>query len=370
MKQYKIFVINPGSTSTKLAFFKNEECCFEMCVNHDAPELLKFGSINDQLPMRMNDIWDFIRDNSIDLNGIDAIVARGGGSYSMPGGVYVIDEKLIEDTREAKGGLLHPSNLGVQMAELLHEKYGGQMFTVNPPVVDELSDLARITGLSGVYRKAKMHVLNLKETAIRHAALLNRRYEDCNFIVCHIDGGISVTAHEHGRIVDANDASGGESPFTPNRVGTIPATDLLEYCKGKDLDDMKRMCVEAGGFVSHLGTSDSDKVHRMVEEGNSKAARVWNAMIYQIVKAIGSMSTVLGGNVDGILLTGRLLRFEDLVDGIRDKCSFIAPIAVYNGEFEQEALAYGALRVFKGEEKARRYTGIPVWSGFDDQEQL
>lgn len=366
MKPYKIFVINPGSTSTKLALFEDDRCLIETCVVHDAPELLKFPLINDQLPLRMNDIAAFLRKNAIDLHGVDAIVARGGGSYSMEGGVYRVDERLIADTKAAKGGLHHPSNLGVQIAELMHEKYGGEMFTVNPPVVDELSDVARVTGLSGVYRKAKMHVLNLKETAIHHARTMGRRYEDCNFIVCHIDGGISVTAHDHGRIVDANDASGGDGPFTPNRVGSIAATDLVEYCRGRDLDEVMRTCIEAGGFVSHLGTSDSDKVHKMVEEGDPKATRVWNAMIYQIVKYIGAMSAVLGGRVDGILLGGRLLRFDDLVQQIRDRCGWIAPVTAYPGEFEQEALANGALRVLRGEEQAKIYTGVPVWTGFHD----
>jgi len=369
MKEYRIFVINPGSTSTKLALFSNEKCCLETCVNHDAPELLKFKSINDQLPLRMKDIADFIRENHIDLTGLDAIAARGGGCFPLSGGTYRIDEKLAADTREAKGGLHHPSNLGVQMAEEIQKKYGGQMFTVNPPVVDELSDLARISGIDGVYRKAKMHVLNLKETAIRHAASLGRKYEDCNFIVCHIDGGISVTAHDRGKIVDANDASGGEGPMTPTRTGGIAATDLVEYMRGKNPDEVMRTVTEAGGFISYLGTSDSDKVHEMIRAGNRKAARVWDAMIYQIIKYIGAMSTVLGGKVDGILLSGRLLRFPDIEEKIREKCSWIAPVTAYPGEFEQEALAFGALRVLRGEEEAKTYTGVPVWNGFRDTEE-
>lgn len=370
MKKYKIFVINPGSTSTKLALFENEKNLFETNVNHYSDELLKYRTINEQLPMRMNDITNFLKKHAIDLDGLDAVVGRGGGSYSMTGGVYVIDQRLIDDTKEAKGGLHHPSNLGVQMADLIRKKYGGQMFTVNPPVVDELSDLARTTGLEGVYRKAKMHVLNMKEMAIRHAASLGKKYEECNFVVCHIDGGISVTAHEHGRIVDANDAAGGGGPMTPNRTGGLSVTDTIDYCRGRDLDDVYRTCVEAGGFISLLGTSDADEVHRRVDKGEKKATRVWNAMIYQIAKYIGAMAVVLKGNVDGIILGGRLLRFQDLVDKIRDSCEWIAPVTAYEGEFEQEALAYGALRVLRGEEEAKHYTGAPVWNGFRDEESL
>jgi butyrate kinase len=365
-KQYKIFVINPGSTSTKLALFSNEKCLFETCINHYSPELSKFKTINDQLPMRMKDISDFLIKNHIDLSGLDAVVGRGGGSYSMESGTYLVTDKLIQDTKEAKGGLYHPSNLGVQMAKEIHKKYGGIMLTVNPPVVDELSDEARITGLKGVYRKSKIHVLNLKETAIRHAKKLNKKYEDCNFIVCHIDGGITVSAHKKGRIIDANDASGGDGPMTPTRTGSIAATDLIDYCRGKDLDEVYKTIVQGGGFISLLGTSDSDEIHSKVEKGDKEAIRAWKGMIYQIVKYIGGMAAVLDGKVDGILLTGRLLRFKDLTQEIITRCSWIAPVSVYEGEFEQEALAFGALRVLLGEEKAKTYTGIPVFQGFKD----
>jgi butyrate kinase len=363
---YKIFVINPGSTSTKLALFENEKCLFETCINHYSDELLKFPSINDQLPLRMKDIDDFLVKNHIDLSGLDAVVGRGGGSYSLSSGTYLVTDKLIEDTKEAKGGLHHPSNLGVQMAKIIHDKYGGTMYTVNPPVVDELSDTAKITGLKGVYRKSKIHVLNLKETAIRHAKTLGKKYEDCNFIVCHIDGGITVSAHQKGRIVDTNDASGGDGPMTPTRTGGIAATDLLEYCKGKDLNEVYKTVVEGGGFISLLGTSDSDEVYSRMKKGDKEAQRAFEAMIYQISKYIGAMAVVLKGQVDGILLTGRLLRFPEVEARIKESCSWIAPVTSYPGEFEQEALANGALRVLRGEEKPKIYTGVPVWNGFKD----
>ncbi len=366
MKQFKIFVINPGSTSTKLALFLNEKCLFETCINHYSDELKKFRNINDQLPLRMKDIDDFIFQNQIDLTGLDAISVRGGGSYSMPSGTYLVDERLIKDTKEAKGGLIHPSNLGVQMGEIIQKRFGGVMYTVNPPVVDEFSPLARLTGLKGVYRKSKIHVLNLKETAIRHAKSLGRKYEDCNFIVCHIDGGITVSAHQKGKIVDANDGSGGDGPFTPTRTGMIAATDLIDYCRGKDLDEVYNTVIQGGGFISLLGTSDADEVHQRVLKGDKEAQRVWEGLIYQIVKSIGAMAAVLNGKVDGILLTGRLLRFSDLKEEITSRCSWIAPVTSYPGEFEQEALAFGALRVLRKEEEAKRYTGIPVFSGFKD----
>ncbi|HCE73741.1 MAG TPA: butyrate kinase, partial [Lachnospiraceae bacterium] len=282
-----------------------------------------------------------------------------------PGGIYQIDERLIADTRAAKGGLYHASMLGVQMANEVHQKYGGIMIMMDPPVVDELCDDARITGLKGVYRRAVSHALNLKATARTHAKRMGKRYEDCNFIVCHIDGGISVTAHEHGRMIDGNDAGGGEGPFTPTRMGSLAVTDGRRVLLGRSDREIRDLCSQAGGLSSWFGTSNSDKVHRMVEDGNETAVRVWNAMIYQIIKWIGMMSTPLKGQVDAILLTGGLLRFPEIGKRIEESCSFIAPVYQYPGEFEQEAMAAGAMRILTGEEQVKTYPGKPVWSGFD-----
>lgn len=367
MKTYRIFIINPGSTSTKLSLFENETCLFTTDPFHDSSVLRQFPSINDQMEYRMEVIRQFIAENHIDLRGVDAIVGRGGGCYSVPGGVYEIDDRLIEDTRAARGGLYHSSMLGVQMADALHKEYGGRMLMMDPPVVDELCELARVTGVKGISRKAISHALNLKAAARRHAKTLGKRYEDCNFIVCHIDGGISVTAHKQGKMIDGNDAGGGEGPFTPTRMGTMAVTDLNLYFRDRTPEEMKSLCSQTGGLSSHFGTSNSDTIHAMVEDGDPHAVRVWNAMIYQIAKYIGSMAVVLEGHVDAIVLTGGLLRFVDLVNGIRRRCEWIAPVALYPGEFEQEAMAAGALRVLRGEETAKIYPGKPVWSGFDDE---
>jgi butyrate kinase len=194
---------------------------------------------------------------------------------------------------------------------------------------------------------------------------MGKRYEDCNFIVCHIDGGISVTAHEHGRMIDGNDAGGGEGPFTPTRMGSLAVTDGRRVLLGRTDREIRDLCSQAGGLSSWFGTSNSDKVHRMVENGNETAIRVWNAMIYQIIKWIGMMSTPLKGQVDAILLTGGLLRFPEIGKRIEESCSFIAPVYQYPGEFEQEAMAAGAMRILTGEEQVKIYPGKPVWSGFD-----
>ena len=364
-RTYRIFIINPGSTSTKLSLFENDKNIYTTDVFHDSKILLSFPTINDQLDYRMKVIYDFLKEDHIDLTGIDAVVGRGGGCYAVPGGIYQIDERLIADTRAAKGGLYHASMLGVQMANEVHQKYGGIMIMMDPPVVDELCDDARITGLKGVYRRAVSHALNLKATARTHAKRMGKRYEDCNFIVCHIDGGISVTAHEHGRMIDGNDAGGGEGPFTPTRMGSLAVTDGRRVLLGRSDREIRDLCSQAGGLSSWFGTSNSDKVHRMVENGNETAIRVWNAMIYQIIKWIGMMSTPLKGQVDAILLTGGLLRFPEIGKRIEESCSFIAPVYQYPGEFEQEAMAAGAMRILTGEEQVKTYPGKPVWSGFD-----
>lgn len=367
MKTYRIFIINPGSTSTKLSMFENDRCLFTEDTFHDSSVLLTFPTINDQLDYRMAVVHKFLAEKGIDLTGVDAIVGRGGGCCAILGGVYRIDDKLIEDTRNCAGGLYHSSMLGVQMAKMLHDEYGGELLMMDPPVVDELCDLARVTGVRGVYRKSAVHALNLKETARRHAKSLGKRYEDCNLIVSHIDGGISVTAHRKGRMIDGNNAGGGEGPFSPTRMGTMAITDIIGELGDKTPQELKKLCSQAGGLTSHFGTSNSDIVHAMVEKGDTRAVRVWQAMIYQICKDIGAMAAVLEGDVDGIVLTGGLLRFDDVLADIKRRCGFIAPVTAYPGEFEQEAMAAGAMRVLTGEETALVYPGKPAWEGFEDE---
>lgn len=362
---YTMLVINPGSTSTKIALYKNENCLFEKSVFHDAPVLLAFPTVNDQLPFRKQVILDIMAEQGFAMEDVDVYVARGGSSYSVPGGTYRVSEKMVQDTREMRGGMEHPSILGVQLAKEFSDEYGGEIYTVDPPCLDELCDLARMTGIDGVYRRADLHALNQKGMAREKARELGKKYEECNFIVGHLDGGITVGAHQKGRIVDCNDGAGGDGPYTPTRIGSVSVADLLEYCRGKDIDEVKKLCTRAGGFVSHFGTSDKKEVFRMVQSGDEKAKRVWDGMVYQICKQIGAMAAVLCGEVDGILLGGGLVHFPGLTDSIKERCSFIAPVTVYYEEFEHKALVEGTLRVLRGEEKAREYTGRPVWNGFE-----
>ncbi len=361
----KLLVINPGSTSTKISVFDDEREIFTESIFHDAPVLLRYKTTNDQLPFRTEVVLEALSRHGIRIDDIDVFIGRGGCAYSQPEGVMEIDERLYADTRDDKGGSDHPAKLGVMMAYELGTKHGKPMYTLNPTNVDEFDDVARITGIKGIYRRAQSHVLNQKGIARLHASRIGRRYEECSFIVCHIDGGITIAAHKGGRMIDGTEGAGGDGPFTPTRLGSIPIMETARYLETHAPAELEAMCSRSGGFVSHFGTSDSDRIHAMKESGDPHAAIIWDAMIYQICKSIGSMAAVLEGNVDAILLTGGLVRFEDIVSGIEKRCSWIAPVTVYKGEVEQEEMCSEVLKVIRGEARARKYTGIPVFSGFD-----
>ena len=364
-QEYKILVINPGSTSTKVSLYRNETSLFEKSVFHDAPVLLQFPHVNDQIPFRFQVILDMLKEYGVAPEEIDIFVGRGGSAYSQPGGVTAIDQRLYDDTVAAVGGSEHPAKLGVMLAWKFAQEYGRQAYTLNPTNVDEFGDYARLTGIKGIYRVSHSHVLNQKAVAEFHATKkLGKRYEECNFVVAHIDGGITVAAHEHGRMVDGNMGADGEGTFSPTRIGSVPVLAILDYLENHSIAEVRRMCSRAGGFVSLFGTADSDVIHRQVEQGDAKASLVWNTMIYQICKQIGEMSAVLCGKVDGILLTGGLMRFQDVTDGIQKHCGWIAPITVYPGEMEQDALALSVLKALRGESPILTYSGKPVWSGF------
>lgn len=363
-KNYRILVINPGSTSTKVGLFEGETCVFSKNVSHDAQRLAEIGNVSSQLPYRRDMIMGILDENGVDLSTVDAFVGRGGGLLSLEGGVYAVDETLLNDARRGANGVQHPAQLGSQLAHELAASCGKPAFVVNPPDTDELCDDARMTGIRGVYRNVHLHALNLKETAIRHAKAMGRRYEDCDLIVCHIGGGISISAHQHGRMIDGYDIVGGEGPMTPTRCGAVPVTAAFTYLEEHGINTTRRLCQRSGGFADLLGTSDALEVCRRAEAGDEAASRAWSAMEYQIVKYIGSMATVLHGKVDGILLGGGMVHNQGLVDYIREGCGWIAPVTAYPGEFELEAMAAGAVRALSGEEEVKHYTGAPVFSGF------
>ncbi len=364
---WRVLVINPGSTSTKVGAFEGERVVFTKTVDHDAARLAEFATVSDQLEYRKQTIMAALAENGVDPETMDAFVGRGGGLLPVEGGTYTVDETLLDDARRGANGIQHPAQLGSQLAHELAVAAGRPAFVVNPPDTDELCDSARMTGIDGVYRHVHLHALNLKETAIRHAASMGRAYEDCDFIVCHIGGGISVSAHRHGRMIDGYDIVGGEGPMAPTRCGAVPVIEVLDYIDaGHSTDDVRKLCMKSGGFVSHLGTSDAIEVTGRAVAGDATAQLVWDAMLYQVAKAVGSMACALGGKVDGILLGGGMVHCRELVESIEERCGWIAPVSAYPGEFELEAMAAGARRVLSGEEDAKSYTGVPVFRGFDE----
>ena len=361
----KLLIINPGSTSTKVSLYENETSLFEKSIFHDAPVLLQYSHVNQQVPFRYQVICDMLKEYGEDPADIDVFVGRGGSAYSQHSGVTLVDDLLYQDTVNAVGGSEHPAKLGVMLAYEFAKEYGRNAYTLNPTNTEEFCDYARVTGIKGLHRFSHSHVLNQKAVAQFHADKLGRRYEDCNFIVAHIDGGITVSAHDHGRMIDGNMGADGEGPFSPTRIGSIPIPQLLDYIEEHSIEDVRLLCTRSGGFVSLFGTADSDHIHQMVEDGDPKAVLVWNAMIYQISKLIAEMSAPLYGKVDAILLTGGLMRFQDIIDGIEKYCGWIAPVSVYPGEMEQDALALPVLKAMRGEVPIIRYTGKPVWDGFE-----
>lgn len=360
----KVFTINPGSTSTKVALFSDEECLFSVNVGHSATDLAQFKTLDEQLPFREAAIAAQLDEAGVSLDGLDAVVGRGGGMVSMEGGVYTVDDLVLDHSINCKNGVIHPASLGPTLAHAFAKRYGCPAFAVNPPDVDEYQDVARITGIKGVYRKSHIHSLNQKEVGRRHALTLGKRYDECNFIIGHLGGGLSVAAHCHGKMVDGNNIVAGEGPMAPTRCGSIPADDLIRLCFSGTYTEREllSLCTRNGGFVDLLGSSDAREIVARADGGDSFAKLVWDTMVYQICKEIGAMAAVLEGEVDAILLSGGMVYEQRLVDAITQTCGFIAPVCAYPGEFEMEAMAAGAMQVLTGEVEAKTYTGVPVWT--------
>jgi butyrate kinase len=362
MKEFEIFAINPGSTSTKIALFKGDKCLFSKNVPHDAETLKQFPTISDQLAYRRNTITALLDESGVRLDAVDAFVGRGGGLMALEGGTYNIDDLLLDHARRGANGIQHPANLGSQLAYDFAQTFGGRAFVVNPPDVDEFELVARITGLSEVTRESRIHALNQKEIGIRYAGKIGRRYEDLNLVISHIGGGVSVTAHKNGRMIDSNDNVNGDGP---TRAGSIPAVALIKMCfSGKYSEkELYGLITKNGGLVDLLGTANVREVLDRIKNGDGRAKIVYDAMCYQIGKYIGAYAATLCGKVDAIILTGGIANDDYLVDQIKKMVGFIAPVVVMPGEFEMEAMASGAIRVLSGQEKTLSYTGIPVWDG-------
>ncbi|MBZ4663465.1 MAG: buk [Caloramator sp.] len=353
---YRMLIINPGSTSTKIAVYDDLNPVFVETLRHSAEELAPYATIFDQYEFRKNVIIKAVEEKGIDLGTLNAVVGRGGLLKPIEGGTYAVNENMLEDLKIGVQGQ-HASNLGGVIAFEIAKKYNIPSFIVDPVVVDEMQDVARISGMPEIERKSIFHALNQKAVAKRYAKEKGVKYEDLNLIVAHMGGGISVGAHKKGRVVDVNNALDGEGPFSPERSGGLPVGDLVKMCfSGKyTQDEIKKKITGKGGLVAYLGTNDGREVKKMMDEGNKEAELIYKAMAYQVAKEIGSCAAVLKGEVDAIILTGGLAYGEEYVSWIKERISFIAPVVVYPGEDEMLALAEGGLRVLKGEEAAKEY---------------
>ena len=364
-KKYRILAINPGSTSTKIALFDDYDELLRESVNHSQNDLKNYSDIQSQLDYRTGMIEQTMADNGFAMEDVDVFSGRGGGLLPLSGGVYIVSDLLVKHASKGMTGQ-HPAQLGSQIAKRFSDKFGKRAFVVNPPDVDELCDAARVTGIKGIYHESHIHALNQKEIALRFSASRMLKYEDINLIICHLGGGISITAHEKGRMVDSNDIIKGSGPMMPTRAGDLPYTKVIElaysgkYTKKELTDKLNK----DGGLVDHFGTADVRDVVKMAENGDKYAEIVLNGMLYQCSKYVGAMAAALKGKVDAIILTGGMSNGRSITGKLEDYIGWIAEVVIMPGEFELEALAAGAIRVMRGEEEIKTYTGKPVCSGF------
>jgi butyrate kinase len=354
--KYKILAINPGSTSTKLAIYENETCIFKVNVKHDSNEILKYDHIIDQYDLRMKSIFDELNKNNINLNDLKAVVGRGGMLKPILSGTYLVNDEMIDYIKKAPRGE-HASNLGCMIAKNIADQYQIPSFIVDPVAVDEMEDIARFTGMKEIRRESLFHALNQKAVGLKAAKDLKVPYKKLNLIIAHLGGGISVGAHQQGRVIDVNNALDGDGPMSPERSGSLPNGPLYKMAlSGKyTLKELQRKNYGQGGLVAYLGTNDGYEIRKRIDNNDLEAKFIFDVMCYQIAKEIGSLSTVLKGKVDAIILTGGLAYDHYLVEFIKERVSFISKVLVYPGEDEMEALALGALRVLRNEEKAKIY---------------
>ncbi len=353
---YKILVINPGATSTKIAIYEDEKELFSKTIYHSTEEISKFEKVSDQYEFRKDTILNALKEIDFPLKELSAIVGRGGLLKPLPGGTYLVNEKMLEDLRE-RPRAEHASNLGAIIANEIATSLGIPAYIVDPVCVDEFEPIARVSGLPEIERESLSHALNLKAMAKRYAKESGKRYEGLNLVVVHLGSGISVSAHRKGRMIDVNDAS-AEGPFAPERSGSVPERALVKLCySGKyTAKQMEKKIFGEGGMYAYLGTRDAREVEKMIESGDERAKLIYEAMAYQVSKEIGAASTVLKGEVDAIIIGGALAYSEMFTSWIKERVSFISKIVMYPGSDEMKALAFGALRVLKGEEEPKIYT--------------
>jgi butyrate kinase len=352
---HRLLIINPGSTSTKIAVFEEEKSVFETTLRHSAAELKGYSKIWDQFDFRKKILMEELKKAGFDQKDFTAIVGRGGVLLPIPGGTYRVGDKMLEDLRRVVR-FEHASNLGAILAYSIASEIPVESFIVDPVCVDELEPMARITGMPEFERDCIFHALNIRAIARAAARDLGKPLEKCNFVIAHMGGGISVCAMREGKVINVNFAL-CEGPFTPERSGSLPLFRFADMCfSGKyTLEEIKKKVNGQGGLVAYLGTNDAVQVEKMIHGGDDNARLIYEAMAYQVAQEIGARATVLKGKVDAIVITGGVAYSKMLTDWITERVGFIAPVRLYPGEDEMQALAMGGLRVLRGEEEALIY---------------
>ena len=354
---YKILAVNPGSTSTKITVYQDEELLFSNTIKHSAEEVAKFPTINSQKDFRLKAILKSLSDNDIDIRELDAVVGRGGLLRPLKsGGTYRINAKMVQDLEDAVSGA-HASNLGGLLSREIADSIGVEAYTVDPTVIDEMIPIARYSGCPELPRVSKFHALNQKAVARAYAQGKGKRYEDVNVVVAHMGGGISIGTHRKGKTIDVNNSLDGDGPFTPERTGTLATGDLVKLCYSGayTFEEMYRKIVGNGGIVAYTGTNEFQKVTGAAENGDEKAKELVEAFAYDVAKNIGYYCVPLKGDIDAIILTGGIAYSRMVTDLITSYVSFMAPVSVFPGENEMLALTEGVLRVLKGEEEVKEY---------------
>jgi butyrate kinase len=352
---YKILAINPGSTSTKIALYENEQEILVKTLDHPSEEMEKFEKVVDQFQMRKDVVLLFLKDNGFDVNKLDAVVGRGGMLPPVKSGAYRVNDLMV-DRLKNRPVVEHASNLGALIAHEIASSIGKEAYIYDSVKVDELIPEARISGMPALPRTSTSHVLNSRAMAIKAAKNMGKNYTEMNFVVAHMGGGVSLSVYEKGRLSDI--ISDDEGPFSPERSGRVNLRPFMDMCfSGKyDKKTVGKMISGNGGLKGYLGTTDAREVEKMIHEGNEEANLVYRAMAYQIAKGIGELATVLKGNVDAIILTGGIAYSKMMTDMIKERVEFIAPVEIMAGENEMESLALGTLRVLRNEEQAKEYT--------------
>lgn len=350
----RILAINPGSTSTKIAVYENEREKFKINIEHPVTELAQFKGVADQYDFRKNAVLNALKDHNFDVAELDVIAARGGPLPPIKGGAYRVNEEMV-DRLKNRPIAEHASNVAALIAYELGEKLGIPAYIYDAISADELTDIARISGMPDLPRVSLCHVLNMRAVARKVAEARQKKYADMNIIVAHLGGGITVSLHHGGKMTDI--VSDDEGPFSPERGGKVPCRSLIDLCySGKyDYQTMRKMLRGNGGLAAYLGTSNAIEVEKRINSGDAAAKLIYDAMGYQIAKAIGELAPVVNGAVEVIVLTGGIAYSKMLTEWIAERVSFIAPVEIVPGENELESLALGTLRVFREEEEAHEY---------------